>query len=324
LSKRPTHISPEAAKLSQAPLLGEKAKTRAELQSLQGEIDRVARESKERQKLAATVEMQKVARQKAAKIARVAAAIEEERAPPPAPDNAPTRERQAKLLGEATISPPVKDKETRANTRVHEAHGVVEFYAGKWSYEQLQGARHLVQKWHETGIEPRITANYDGTPVSAAMFGPRSAGLVGKRRDAYTEWMQIEAITKAHFFEGGWNLIRWFVIETVRVAKEGATMTDQLTEAGRRLAPFVKDKERAWGVAIGSLQRIFEFAYGHFVVPKQKQREWEAERSARPPVRDRLNAKRMGKEQLRRLEREVDAEIAAKPKGLHVVKGGKT
>jgi hypothetical protein len=84
------------------------------------------------------------------------------------------------------------------------------------------------------------------------------------------------------------------------------------------------DKERQWGVAIGSLQRIFEFAYGHFVVPKQKQKEWEAERSARPPVRDRLNAKRMGKEQLRRLEREVDAEIAAKPKGLHVVKGGKT
>lgn len=262
--------------------LNGKSAERSYLRSIQGDIERVAKESRARDTLTASVEAKKRVeaekrqRQKE-KLARIAAELQREKdARHPdrdEQDNGPTRERRAKLAGLEEITPPIKDQQTRANTRAHLTQGVVEFYRNEWTYEELQGARHLISKWDAYAKAlPSMTSNPEGVPGGS--FGPRNGGLRGGERStqAYQDVTVIEAIIFTNFGAKGLNLVKWFAWETLRVAREGAPVTEQMHAAGRALAPFVRSEDRLWGITFGSLQRIFHFAYAKWVASEEAMR----------------------------------------------------
>jgi hypothetical protein len=230
-------------------------------------------------------------------------------------DNGPTPERKAKLAGVEQITPPI-DGTRGSITKAHVVQGVVEFYAGKWSYEDVEGARYLAQLWHKAASGgARVTGNYDGTPATA--FGPRKGGVAAHTLDAHNQVLYVESILFKHFGRRGLSLVHWFLWSTQLIAREGAGMMEQVLAAGRSLAPWVKEEGRLWGITIGHLQAICHFSYANWV---HGERAATRSRSPAQDTRERLNAKGMGAEQL---QREVDKEIASTPKGLHVVKGGK-
>lgn len=212
--------------------------------------------------------------------AAITDAMDRQREDLPQQDNSPTKERVARLAGVDELSPPIQDKDTRATSRAYKVEGVVDFYGAKpkrpdgkpaedskWGAEEEQGARFLVDVWHKASNGmPRVTSSYGGVPGS---FGPRDGGVKrGKTEahvDAHTKQLTCEAIIFSNFGVKGLQLVRWFVWETERVAKEGASVTEQMQHAGRRLAPFVRDEGRLWGLTFGSLQRIFYFSYAKWV-----------------------------------------------------------
>jgi hypothetical protein len=257
-----------------------KAAERQYLDSIRPKIERAVREAKSKGTLVSSFEAAKKAaadkrkrQEEERRRAAAAARLERESRPEPPiqADNAPTPERLAKLMGVETITPPIKDDSTRTNTRAHRVQGVVEYYHREWTYEEREGAQYLVDKWRAyEKCFPTMTANLDGTPGNA--FGPRAGGFRGKAEaaaDASHAILQIEAIIFTNFGIKGLNLLRWHVWESAKVAKEGATMTEQMQAAGRTLAPFVKAEDRLWGITFGSLQRIFHFAYSKWVATEQ-------------------------------------------------------
>lgn len=283
---------------------GDKAAMRELLATLSADIAKLARPTlpaTEPMRRRLDEETRQRARQLQAEVrANVAKRRKEERQelePPPQQDNSPTPQRLARLViadpeadgGKTTgldeISPPIADKDTRGTSKSYMVQGVVEFYAAKpkrpgkppeeskWGLEEEQGARFLVKVWHkaESGM-PRVTANYGGAPSTA--YGPRDGGVKrgGKTEahvDAHNELLHVEAIIFTNFGIRGLQLVRWFVWETERVAKEGSSVTEQMEHAGRTLAPFVKDQGRLWGLTFGSLQRIFYFSYAKWVANEQ-------------------------------------------------------
>ena len=198
-------------------------------------------------------------------------------------DNRPTPERAAKLVGiqadgqQSTavdaIAPPITDDDTRASLKAHEVQSVVDYYRRGWTYEELQGGHFLVNAWKEAALgEPRLVANYDGTPGSA--FGPRDGGVKRSDKserfvDAHNQMLNIEAILFTNFGAKGVSMIKWLVWETVKVSRDGAPLSEQMEAAGRALAPFVKDRGRLWGITYGYLKCILRFAYGQWVVKEE-------------------------------------------------------
>lgn len=312
-------LTPAITNAMQAPLQldleeairGSKARERAYLDTIRPEIDRAARESQTRGTLQSTIEAQKRAaaekRKRQAELqAQISVALANEKGgqrgrPRSGPaDNGPTPERLAKLRvepGELAIEPPLG----AAGDKPHQALNVVEFYRGKWSDEEQQGARYLVQTWNdaEKGL-PTVTPNYTGVPGAA--FGARDGGLKrgGKTErfvDLHQDVLNIEGIIFAKFGIKGLSLIRWFCWETLSVAQEGASLGERMKKAGQSLAPFVspKSEDRLWGITFGSLQTIFRFAYAEWVVKEEalKQRASTPEQIA---MRREHRARRMGKD----------------------------
>ena len=285
MQRRKSPITPALANAMQAPLdiseVNGKAADRRFLQSIQETIDKAARESASRGTLKATVEMQKrlAAEAKAKREAELAAAISIVAAKEKdkggrknaAPDNRPTSERLAKLMGAEAITPPIDGHNTIM--KAHLTQGVVEFYRDKWADEELQGARFLVKVWNDAvNGERGVTASYTGVPGAA--YGPRDGGVKRGSKtetyvDAHQQMLNVEGILFAKFGAKGLNVVRWFVWETLRVARDGASMGEQMEAAGKSLAPFVKDAGRLWGITFGSLQTIFRFAYAEWVVKEE-------------------------------------------------------
>ena len=296
-------------------VMGEKARERATLHALAPQIERAAREAREREKLKASVEAQRAAakdnatpwldrpidvavgKYRAEQKARRATELEDQvsisiakqretarrkNAAPPL-DNTPTPERAAKLVavqGDGqrstavdTIAPPIKDDDTRTNAKAHVVQNVVDYYRDGWTYEELQGGIFLVNAWKEAAMgEPRLVANYEGTPGSA--FGPRDGGVKrnGKSEhyvDAHQKVLNIEAILFTNFGRDGVNVIKWLIWETMRLGREGAPLVEQMESSGKALAPFVRDKSRLWGITFGYLKCILRFAYAQWVVREQ-------------------------------------------------------
>lgn len=299
--RRKSPLTPELAKAAMAPLdiqrseiltgsppPGAKAALRAHLDSIQPEIERAARNSEAIGTLRASAEAQKrlaaekAREEKEAKIAdavSIVAAKEKERAQRKnaAPvNNGPTPERAAKLMTGDGIGLRVANA-----TKAHEAQNVVEFYNGKWTDEELQGARHLVQKWNDAEKgHPTVTPAYTGVPGSG--FGARNGGIRRGKTEHFVslhqEVLQIEGIIFAKFGSKGLNLVRWFCWETVLVAREGAALGEQMEAAGKSLAPFVspKNKDRLWGLTFGHLMAIFRFAYSEWVVKEAAMQQYRS------------------------------------------------
>jgi hypothetical protein len=252
-------------------------------------------------------------------------------------DNGPTPERLSKLQADGgqaidQISPPIVDDDTLSTAKAHETQTVVDFYKKRWTHEELTGARYLVRVFDQAVLDERkVTPAYDGMPVTAATPGKagstslaelaEAAKLAGERARRHEHWINVEAILHTRFGQKGVKVIQWFVWETHRVAREGTPLGEQMVEAGRALAPFVEDEARLKGVTLGWLQAVFRFAYGQWSVPEEAAKRQAASRSTDAEIAAR---RRMRQAQLEHTEMVVDEEIAAKPKGLHVVKGGKT
>lgn len=269
--------------------LSHKAAERAELSRLSGDIAKVLEARRERERLAASVEAarriaeetskswldrgevpvgkfreeQKRARaqqyrdQVSVKLAKDRERLARKNAATPQ-EIGPTSERVAKEeTGAVTKLPtPIRDDGTRLGARTHAVQAPYERYQNVLPQDLLAAAVQAVTDILTAESGPKVTASYDGVPVTS--FGARHGGVQDYVREKTALVDEMRATLDREFLE----VIDWVITSTV-IKPSGESMT--LADVGRKVSPWQPGKSGEKDTAVGfgrmyqTLVRLREF-----------------------------------------------------------------
>lgn len=246
-----------------------KASERERLRSLQPQIEIALAARRAREVLAAPAAAKQqldAALQRAHELrAQVSIAAAKERAKrlptkgaPPLVALGPTPERVAKEDKDAvtTVATPIRDDGTRMGMRTHAVQPPYERYQDSLPQDLLAAAVQAVSDILTAEAGPKVTASYDGVPVTS--FGARHGGVQDYVREKAALVDEMRATLDRDFLK----VIDWVITRTV-IKSSGEAMS--LADVGREVSPWEPGKKGEKDTAVGfgrmyqTLVRLREF-----------------------------------------------------------------